>query len=59
MPIVLEGTLQEGVDFVKTKPKSKIGTADSEGLVGRPLQELRTRSGQRVIVKIKVNDFKE
>ena len=36
-----------------------IGTADSEGLVGRPLCELRTRDGSRVIVKIKVNDFKQ
>lgn len=57
VPIVLEGTLQEAVDYVKTKPKSKIGTADSEGVVGRPIQELRTRTGDRVIVKIKVHDF--
>jgi len=57
VPIVLEGTLQEAVDYVKTKPKSKIGTADSEGVVGRPTQELRTRTGDRVIVKIKVHDF--
>lgn len=57
VPIVLEGTIQEGIDFVKGKPKSKFGTADSEGLVGRPKIELKTRTGNRAIVKIKVNDF--
>ena len=59
VPIVLEGTIQEAVDYVKTKPKSKIGKADSEGVVGRPIVELQDRTGNRVIVKIKVRDFKE
>ena len=59
VPIVLEGTIQDGIDYVKTKPKSKIGTADSEGLVGRPKVELQNRTGKRAIVKIKVSDFKE
>jgi hypothetical protein len=58
VPIIFEGTLQEAVDYVKTKPKSKIGTADSEGLVGRPKVELLDRNGERVITKIKVRDFK-
>lgn len=57
VPIVLEGTLQEAVDYVKTKPKSMIGAADSEGVVGRPKVELLDRNGDRVIVKIKVCDF--
>ena len=57
VPVVLEGTLQEAVDYVKTKPKSKIGRADSEGVVGRPYVELKDRAGKRVIVKIKVRDF--
>lgn len=57
VPIIFEGTLQEGVDFVKTRPKSTMGTADMEGLVGRPKVELRDRCGNRVIVKIKVEDF--
>lgn len=57
VPIIFEGTLQEGVDFVKTRPKSTMGTADMEGLVGRPKVELRDRCGNRVIVKIKVKDF--
>ncbi len=58
VPIIFEGTIQEGVDFVKTNPKSTKGTADMEGLVGRPKVEMRDRCGKRVIVKIKVKDFK-
>jgi hypothetical protein len=58
VPIIFEGTIQEGVDFVKSNPKSTIGTAMMEGLVGRPKMELRDRVGKRVIVKIKVKDFK-
>lgn len=57
VPIVFSGTLQEGVDFVKTKPKSTFGTANMEGLVGRPVIEMKDRLGKRVIVKIKVCDF--
>ena len=58
VPIIFEGTLQEGVDFVKTHPDSTIGTAKMEGLVGRPKIEMRDRCGKRVIVKIKWEDFK-
>lgn len=59
VPTVLVGTIQEAVDYVKSKPKSKIGIADSEGVVGRPVIELQDRTGKRVIVKVKVRDFKE
>jgi hypothetical protein len=58
VPIIFEGTIQEGVDFVKGHAKSTIGTADMEGLVGRPKVEMRDRCGKRVIVKIKWEDFK-
>ena len=58
VPIIFEGTLQEGVDFVKTHPDSTMGTAKMEGLVGRPKIEMRDRCGKRVIVKIKWEDFK-
>ena len=56
VPIIFEGTIQEGVDFVKTHPDSTIGTAKMEGLVGRPKIEMRDRCGKRVIVKIKWED---
>ena len=58
VPIVLEGTIDAGVAFVKTHPKSTMGTAYMEGLVGRPKVEMRDRCGKRVIVKIKWEDFK-
>lgn len=57
VPIVLEGTIKEAVEYVKTKPKSVFGIAPSEGVVGRPEVELQDRTGNRVIVKIKVRDF--
>lgn len=57
VPIIMTGKLQDGIDFVKTKPKSTIGTANMEGLVARPKVELKDRCGNRLIVKIKVRDF--
>ena len=57
VPTIMIGRLQDGVDYVKSKPKSKIGNADSEGLVARPLKELKDRTGNRIIIKIKVKDF--
>lgn len=57
VPIVLTGTLQEAVDFVKQKPKSTIGAADMEGLVCKPAVDMLDRMGRRVIVKVKVRDF--
>lgn len=58
VPIIFEGTIQAGVDFVKQHPDSTMGTAKMEGLVGRPKIEMRDRCGNRVIVKIKWEDFK-
>ncbi len=58
VPVILEGILDAGVAFVKSHPKSTIGTAYMEGLVGRPKIEMRDRCGKRVIVKIKWEDFK-
>lgn len=57
VPIIFVGNLWQAVDFVKTKPKSTIGTANMEGVVGRPIIEMKDRLGKRIIVKIKVCDF--
>lgn len=57
VPIVITGTIDEAVAFVKSKPDSTFGNAKMEGVVGRPRVELRDRCGRRVIVKIKVADF--
>ena len=59
VPIVLKGTLQDAIDYVKTKPVSTIGTANMEGLVCKPDAEMLDRRGKRVIVKVKVRDFAE
>ena len=56
VPIVGEGTLDDGVAFIMTRPKSTIGSAYMEGIVARPKVEMRDRMGRRVIVKIKVRD---
>ena len=57
VPIVLRGDIDDAVKFVKSNPMSTIGTNMMEGLVGRPMEELRDRRGNRVIVKLKVRDF--
>lgn len=58
VPIVLEGTIQDSINYVMSHPHSTIGNAMMEGVVGRPLIELNDRCGKRVIVKIKWDDFK-
>lgn len=58
VPIVLTGTIQDGIDYVMKHPQSTMGTAMMEGVVGRPMIELRDRRGERVIIKIKWEDFK-
>lgn len=59
VPVILEGTIQEAVDYVKNKPMSTIARSQrpSEGLIGRPMHELTDAWGNRIIVKIKVDDF--
>ena len=58
VPIVLTGTLQDGVDLIKTFPKSTIGTANMEGIVGKPKVGVLDRMGRRVVVKIKCCDYR-
>ena len=58
VPIVLEGTIDEAIAFVEGHPKSTMGTAFMEGVVGRPAVEFRDRTGKRIIVKIKYEDFR-
>lgn len=58
VPIVLEGAIQDGIDYVMSHPHSTIGNAMMEGVVGRPKVEVKDRCGNRVIVKIKWEDFR-
>lgn len=59
VPIALEGTLQDGIDYVLNNRKSIIAKngAELEGLVGRTKIETQSRTGARNIVKIKYCDF--
>jgi hypothetical protein len=57
VPIVGSGTIDEMVEYVKSKPDSRWGDFTAEGVVARPNVELFTRSGARIITKLKVRDF--
>lgn len=59
VPVVFVGSLEEGIDYVMEHHPSTIGTAMMEGIVGRPMVEMRDRLSKRIIVKIKWEDFKE
>lgn len=60
VPIIFSGNLKKGIAFIKGKPipESTIGNAKMEGLVARPHKEIYDDNGNRIIVKIKVCDFK-
>ena len=58
VPVLIEGSLMEIVEFVKSQPKSNWNPElVIEGIVARPEVELQNRFGERVIVKIKVKDL--
>lgn len=59
VPVLLEGTIQDGIDYVMNNLKSTIAIngAELEGVVGRPKVEVLDRLGRRAIVKIKRKDF--
>lgn len=59
VPVVGYGTIDQAIKYVKGNPKSKLGDLPMEGIVCRPTTELRDRCGNRVITKIKWNDFKD
>lgn len=57
VPIIGVGPLNNAVKFVKTHPKSSIGTANMEGLVCKPYVDMYDRNDKRIVVKIKACDF--
>ena len=57
VPIIFIGPLDAAVRIVKSHPKSTIGTAKMEGLVCKPYIDMYDRTGNRIMVKIKVCDF--
>jgi len=60
VPVVGINTLDWAIEAaINGGWKSAWGDFDSEGVVGRPKYELKTRSGERIICKIKPNDYRE
>ena len=59
VPIIGEGNLDDMVALCKQRFNSKWGMFEAEGIVARPKIELKTRSGDRIITKLKFKDFKE
>lgn len=60
VPILLTGTLKEGIEFIKSKPVSVVSQFENrviEGIVGTPSVVLLDNQGKRISVKIKVADF--
>jgi len=57
VPIIGQGTLSDMVEITRNGFTSKWGNFQAEGIVARPKTELVTRSGSRVITKIKGRDF--
>lgn len=57
VPILSTGTLHRMVDEVRAGFGSCWGDFQAEGVVARPVVELKSRSGQRIITKLKHKDF--
>lgn len=57
VPVIGEGTLLDAVAMAKAGIKSTWGDFESEGIVARPKAELLTRSGHRIVAKVKCRDF--
>lgn len=57
VPIIGEGTLFDAISLTRSGIISTWGDFNAEGIVARPKIELKTRSGQRIITKIKSRDF--
>jgi hypothetical protein len=58
VPIVFIGTLGEAIKAVKKGLTSRWGDFEAEGLVGKLPIDLLNRKGERLVVKIKAEDFR-
>lgn len=57
VPIIGHGTLLDMVEKTRAGFDSQWGKFQAEGIVARPKIELKSRSGSRIITKIKCKDF--
>ncbi len=58
VPVVGQGTLYDAIDLVKGEYTSQWGDFAAEGVVAKPVVELQTRRGERIITKLKAQDFR-
>jgi len=59
VPVIGRGTLSDMVDYARAGIESTWGDFQAEGIVARPMTELCTRAGERIITKIKCKDFRK
>lgn len=59
VPIIGYGTLGDMEGLCRQGFKSQWGDFIAEGIVARPAVELKTRSGNRIITKLKYKDFND
>lgn len=59
VPVIGSGSLHDCVAKVRSGLKSMWGDFEAEGIVARPAVDLTTRSGARIITKIKSRDFRK
>jgi hypothetical protein len=59
VPVVLTGTIDDAINYVRTHDKSICAAEEHEleGLVGTPKIRINDAQGNRIIVKIKKDDF--
>lgn len=58
VPVVGEGTLGQGIEYVRRAPRSLLSEdAPMEGVVAKPVVDLYGSGGARVLCKIKTRDF--
>ena len=57
VPEVGRGMISGAIEMVKNGFKSSFGDFPAEGMVLRPIVELKSRSGHRIITKLKGKDF--
>ncbi len=57
VPVIGQGTLNDAIEMCKNGFKSQWGDFTAEGIVARPKVELFTRRGDRIITKVKYEDF--
>jgi len=56
-PVIMTAPVTKAINLIERNLESKFGNFMAEGLVGRPLLDLRDRYGVRITAKIKTRDF--